>query len=273
MRSVTGRRVVSDGIGLNVVEFGGSEGPPLLFVHGAYGHARVWDLVIEHLPQSWEIVAFDLPGHGDSETPLAAERYEFERLTGDLLSVVHTLSAAPVIVGHSVGSALAMSFGIAHPRLAAGLVLVDIDPHPPRFQIDHLHDAGSKPPKRYPARERAVAREARVAPEAESRVHEHLADHGYRLDHGEWVQKFDQTFLATLEHWNLTERLAAIEVPTLVLRGSDTIVMTDEGFEDLTTRIPGARGEIVEGGTHQLHLDRPERVAASIRRFVEELRR
>jgi len=260
--------VVSNGLTLNVVDFGGSEEPPLLFVHGAHGHARVWDFVVEGLPPDWRAVAVDLPGHGDSETPADPGRYRFGCLVDDIRAVVRTLGAAPVLVGHSIGSAVAMSFGIAFPRVAAGLVLLDIDPHPPAYQIDHLHDTGAKPPKRYPERERAVEREGRVAPAADPRVHEHLAEHGYRRDGGEWVQKFDQRFLATLERWDLTGRLPEIVVPTLVLRGGDTIVMTDEGYTALTSRIPGARGEVVAGGTHQLHLERPEQVAAAIRRFV-----
>lgn len=259
----------SDGLSLCLVDFGGHLGPPLLFLHGSFGHARVWDFVVRALPEGQRALALDLRGHGDSSHDPAG-RYPFERLTEDVGIAVRACGGPPVLAGHSVGSAVAMYYAGQHSGTLAGLVLMDIDPQPPEYQIIHLHEAGSNPPKRYDAFERAVARESRVAPAASPEVHEHLARHGYRAVDGFFVQKFDQAFLANIERWDARPLLPHIAVPTLVLRGADSYVNTEEGYEALLRLIPGAFGRRIPGASHQLHLDASAAVAQAIASFVAE---
>lgn len=261
----------SDGLSLSLVDFGGDAGPPILFLHGSFGHARVWDFVVRALPPRQRALALDLRGHGDSAHDPSG-RYPFERLVEDVGLAVAACGAPPVLAGHSVGSALAMCYAGQHSRTLAGLVLMDIDPWPPEYQIDHLHEAGANPPKRYDALERAVARESRVAPAATRDVHEHLARHGYRHVDGVLIQKFDQAFLATIERWDARPHLPRVAVPALVLRGADSFVNTEEGYAELLRLIPGARGQLIPGASHQLHLDAPAAVAEAIAAFVETLR-
>ncbi|MCE7929496.1 MAG: alpha/beta fold hydrolase [Chloroflexi bacterium CFX7] len=171
----------ADGLRLHVADFGGNEGPPLLFIHGSFGHARVWDFVVSHLPRQRRAVAMDLPGHGESSHAPSEERYAFERLVEDIRAVVEFLGETPVLAGHSVGSGLAMLCGASFPGLLAGAVLMDIDPRPPDRQPQHLNDVGQAPPRSYASVALAAAREARIAPAASPAVHSHLALHGYQL--------------------------------------------------------------------------------------------
>lgn len=259
------------GLQLHVADFGGDEGPPLLFIHGSFGHARVWDFVVSFLPSARRVLALDLPGHGDSAHAPGEERYAFERLMEDIRAVVGMIGQRPVLAGHSVGSALAMLCGAAFPGLLAGAVLMDIDPRPPDRQPQHLNDVGQSPPRSYASIALAAAREARIAPAASPAVHSHLAIHGYRLTDAGYTQKFDQAFLRSVRTWDARELLPKVTIPALVLRGGESAVMSDEGYRDLVERMPNVRGETVFGATHQLHLDMPKAVAAAIEAFVAGL--
>ncbi len=134
-----------DGLRLHLIRYEGSEPPPVLFVHGAFGHAHVWDFVVEALPDSMPVQALDLPGHGDSEWSGERDRYEFSRLIDDVGAVVEAVGPPVVLAGHSIGSALTMHYAASRPETLAGVVLMDIDPLSPQEHADLLNTAGAKP--------------------------------------------------------------------------------------------------------------------------------
>jgi len=272
MRDVTDRSIrAADGLQLHLADFGGDKGPPLLFVHGSFGHARVWDFLVAQLPPQRRALALDLPGHGDSSYASGESRYAFARLADDLGTAIGELRDRPVLAGHSLGSVVAMYCAASRPEMLAGAVFMDIDPYPPEHQATHLNQVGAESPKVYPSLDRAVARESRIAPAASPATHMHLARHGYRLTDAGYAQKFDQGFLREVRTWDVRDLLPRINVPVLVLRGGESIVMSEQGYRDLLAGLPNARGEVVFGATHQLHLDRPLVVATLIEEFVSGL--
>ncbi|MFC0551602.1 alpha/beta fold hydrolase [Planotetraspora thailandica] len=98
--------------------------PPLVFLHGLTYDRRQWGRVLHELAVAdpgRRAVVFDLPGHGDS--PLR-DSYR----SADVVGVVHEAVTAagldrPIIVGHSLGGALATIYAANHP--ARGVVNVD----------------------------------------------------------------------------------------------------------------------------------------------------
>jgi pimeloyl-ACP methyl ester carboxylesterase len=152
-----------------------------------------------------------------------------------------------------------------------GAVFLDIDPCPPPRQAEHLNEAGQAPPRRYASFERCVVAAAKSAAGASPVVHKHLAEHAYRLDGDEWVQRFDPGFLRAVRTWDNAALLSAIAVPALVLRGEQSTVMAPESFDMMLRLIPDARGALIEGAGHQLHIERPEAVAREIEAFVASI--
>jgi pimeloyl-ACP methyl ester carboxylesterase len=70
-------------------------------------------------------VALDLRGHGGSEPPENGD-YTIAAIAGDVAAVVDTLGLARfVLVGHSMGGGVALTYAGANPQRVAGLVLVD----------------------------------------------------------------------------------------------------------------------------------------------------
>lgn len=108
------------------VDDGGSPGRPVLFVHGLGGSSRQWQAQLAHLRQRRRAVALDLRGHGDSDPAPSADDYTLDGYVEDLAAVADSLDLDRfVLVGHSLGAAVAIEYAARHPERTAGLLLVD----------------------------------------------------------------------------------------------------------------------------------------------------
>jgi len=101
----------------------GGRGRPLVLCPGLLTTQADLHELIELLRREYDVVTFDLRGHGLSSP---SDRYTFEVFLGDLDVVVTELGdCAPVLVGHSLGADLAVHYAAGHPDAVAGLVLID----------------------------------------------------------------------------------------------------------------------------------------------------
>lgn len=99
----------------------GARGRPIVLLHGLTFDHHMWDPVLALLPASHRALALDLPGHGGSP-PLV------DRGLCPVVAAIHdaVLAAglgAPIVVGHSIGGALALMYASQHPT--AGVVSID----------------------------------------------------------------------------------------------------------------------------------------------------
>jgi len=102
----------------------GSGDPPIVFVHGI-GNQSHFARQVEHFERGHRVIAPDLPGFGRSEAPLG-RRYAIPDLAEDVAWLCDELDVdAAVIVGHSMGGAVAFETAAARPDLALAIVLLD----------------------------------------------------------------------------------------------------------------------------------------------------
>jgi pimeloyl-ACP methyl ester carboxylesterase len=103
------------------------EGRPLLMVHGNFASKRWFAEQLANPPPGWRIVAPDLPNFGDSEA--LPESVSIEAYARYLHAFVQALDLPPfVLVGHSLGGAVAQVYATEHPETLLGLVLVAAPP-------------------------------------------------------------------------------------------------------------------------------------------------
>ncbi len=99
--------------------------PPVLFVHGLAGNGGQWALQLDHLRRHRRVLALDLRGHGESD-PAEDGAYDVDSLAADVAAVAdHFALRRFVLVGHSLGAAVAIAYVGAHPERVAGLLLAD----------------------------------------------------------------------------------------------------------------------------------------------------
>jgi len=94
------RSYFSQRLRLHYVDWGNTEAPPLVLVHGGRDHCRNWDWVARALSKDWHVIAPDLRGHGDSEW-VADGNYTMAAYVYDLAQLIDPFTfAMPPQVGH-----------------------------------------------------------------------------------------------------------------------------------------------------------------------------
>ncbi len=254
----------ADGAELAYTDLGPGGGIPLLFVHGWNGARAIWFPVMDILARHYRTIAPDLRGFGASNE--APGPFRVETFADDLSALIAELDLDPlVVIGHSMGAAVAQRFAIDRPEAVEGLVLISPIPaggvaFPPKLDAFFRSIPGNpenadawlaKLTHREPTREvRALMRAAAAA--APARV-----------------------ALESYESWTglqFADEAATIGTPTLVIAPAEDKPMTPDFVrERVVDVIAGSRLEIVEESSHYVPLERPERIARSIERFVAEL--
>lgn len=112
--TVLGRQV-------HVVQVG--QGMPVLLLHGLGASWITWERLIPLLATRLQVLAPDLPGHGDSDT---LRPYRLENATPWMEALLNTLDVEKVaLVGNSLGGIAALCFALERPKRVSHLVLVD----------------------------------------------------------------------------------------------------------------------------------------------------
>lgn len=114
----------------------GSGGRKIVFVHGNMASSRWWLSVMEEMQDNYELLALDMRGFGRS--PEGRPDVRLSDHARDILATVTSLGFYPfVLVGHSLGGAVAMQFAADYPDMLDALVLVDSAPVDGMKNIDY----------------------------------------------------------------------------------------------------------------------------------------
>lgn len=231
-----------------------SEEPAVLFVHGAGGNHQHWLAQMAGLG-GVHTLAPDLPGHGRTDGPGFSSIREY----GDwLLTFMTSLGLCrSIIVGHSMGGAIALNLALRHQSQVTGLVLI------------------------------ATGARLRVSPalldtlrENPARVAELLASYAYGPDALPEVIESGRHQIAATDPLTLLgdflacdafdERadLSRIVTPALVLCGTNDLMTPLKYSTYLSERISGSTLQAVEGAGHMVMLERPDTVTQAIDKFL-----
>ncbi len=234
--------------------------PPVVLIHGAGGHHLYWPPQVRRL-QDERIFAVDLPGHGKSE---GVGYHSIEDYAGEIIEFVRALKLSKaVLVGHSMGGAVALQAAIKYPRRVLGLGLIGSAARLP-VSPSLLHSA-SDPETAAQAVRMVIDRS--FAPETNSRLKD-IA--GQRMAQTRSSVLYGD-FLACDAFEVSAVQLAKISAPTLIVFGAADKMTPVTGAEALRTQIKGARLEVVPNAGHMVMLEQPDRVAGLLGEFVNSI--
>lgn len=101
-------------------------GPPLVLVHGFACGLRTWDPQVKALSRSWQVITYDVRGHGISDAPDDPAAYSQGISVADLGALLDHLAIARAAVGGlSMGGNIALNFALEHPDRVSALVVAD----------------------------------------------------------------------------------------------------------------------------------------------------
>lgn len=283
----TSRIYFSQRLRLHYVDWGNSDAPPLVLVHGGRDHCRNWDWVAEELRRDWHIIAPDLRGHGDSGWSQDGT-YGMAGFVYDLAQLVHQLKLAPVtLVAHSLGGNIALRYAGLYPENVARLVAIEGlgpspkalaerlakgFPHRMRAWIEEQRALSGRLPRRYASIEDAFRRMQEENKHLTPQQARHLTQHGVNQNEdGTYSWKFDNyvrswpPYDMTTE--DVTELWSRIICPTLLVYGKESWA-SNPAVDGRAQHFKRAEVITVEGAGHWVHHDRLDAFMALIRRFL-----
>ena len=255
-----------DGTRLKYMERGDANGTPVILLHGYTDSMRSFERVLPYLPRSLRVFALTQRGHGESSKP--AGSYASDVFARDVAAFMdaHGLERA-VIVGHSMGSTVAMRFAVEYPQRTQALVLEGaFMPRPANAEVSKFLDEVamlSDPIEPGFVRDFQKSTLAQPVP---SEFFEMVVGEALKVPAHVW-----KAALQPYRHTDFSAALAKIQVPTLLVWG-DRDSFTGRNEQDaLASAIAGSRLVIYTGAGHSPHWEEPHRFAGQVASFVTEL--
>jgi pimeloyl-ACP methyl ester carboxylesterase len=272
--------------------WGDPAAPPVLLLHGAYDHGRMFDDLAPRIAAlGYHAVALDFRGHGDSG-PLDTG-FAWSLLHLDLALLVRdVLGGAVGIVAHSFGGGQSIGLAGAFPELVRWLVVIDgLGPPPIAFTLpDDIRDAIATTERRtdrilfdrhrreWPSVDDMAAYRGAANLRLSPAWAHHLAVHGSRPGpDGGWVWKADPMFgLGVPSEFSielLEEEQRRVRCPVLVMTGTEHDTWRDLTPEQEAERVAWLRARLVTvpGTGHYVHLEDPDATMRAIGAFFAEV--
>jgi non-heme chloroperoxidase len=268
-----------EGIHLVADVWGDDAAWPVLLMHGGGQTRHAWGNTAQALARSgWRAISLDLRGHGDSEWALNGD-YSFTAYSADCLAVIDRLGRPPVLVGASLGGVTALlAEGASDRVVSSGLVIVDITRRTNPEGIRRIRDFMASGLGGFATLDEAATAIAAYTPNRPRRVNPAglMKVLRQRRD-GRWYWHWDPRFLEggrteipRPEFEALFDvALGNIRVPTLLVRGALSDVVTDEGVQEFLDRIPGAKAIDVGGAAHMVAGDQNDIFSRAVIHFLE----
>jgi 3-oxoadipate enol-lactonase len=242
------------------------EGPPVLLLHPLGVDRSFWDDVVRSL-RGFEVLTYDLPGHG--QTPVPDRPYTVEDLAEQAAGLLADAGVGRAdVVGVSLGGLVAQRLAACSPELVRRLVVVDaVAAYPPAL------------------REQWRDRAARTPVEGLEPLVDATLALWFTADRlaagGPVVDDARRTFLAgdprgyaaacrALEEADLTGVVGRITAPTLVVCGADDAPPFTAAARDLVGTLPGARLVWLTPARHAGVLEQPEQFTQALTGFLRE---
>lgn len=278
--------VMLPGAGLRLAAdlYGDEADPPVLLLHGGGQTRHAWGSAATQLAAAGNFaISIDLRGHGHSDWSPDGT-YDMTRFAADVGSIASSLGRPPTLVGASLGGlASLVAVGESSEPIATALVLVDVTP---RIEVegrqkiqafmragmrgfDSLEDAADSIAAFIPHRPR---------PTDLSGLAKNLRQRG----DGRWYWHWDPRWLGNHEgvdgqgglvhHDRLTDAARRVDIPTLLVRGRMSDIVSEEGVRELLELVPHAEVVDVAEAGHMVAGDKNDAFNAAVIEFVARAR-
>jgi pimeloyl-ACP methyl ester carboxylesterase len=282
MIELTGR----DGNRLAADVAGSPGDPPVVLLHGGGQTRHSWGTTLHALAdKGWRAYAVDLRGHGDSEWAADGD-YTLDAFSGDVLALSREIGDMPAFVGASLGGVASLAAIGEHPKddIARALVLVDVAPRIEEsgrmrigaFMAEHMNDGFGS------LEEVADAIQSynphRPRPSDLAGLQKNL-----RQRDGRWYWHWDPAFISgprgardetrssVIDPERLAAAAQALTVPTLLVRGRVSDLLSEEGAREFLALAPHAQMVDVTGAGHMVAGDRNDLFNDAVVKFLQSL--
>jgi pimeloyl-ACP methyl ester carboxylesterase len=242
-----------------------------LLLHGGGQTRHSWRAAGPTLSAGgWTTIALDFRGHGDSGWAADAS-YGLDAMAEDMTEVLRSLPEPPVVIGASLGGLTGLVLAGEQPGAIRALVLVDAVPRIERAGARRIAEFMRSAPGGFGSLEEAAEAVRAYQPHRVRPVSLDGLRKNVRLaENGRWYWHWDPKMMRPRNEEEVSRMAAraraaavAVRVPTLLVRGALSDVVTADGAADLLATIPHAKyvdvagtGHMVAGDDNSVFLER-----------------
>lgn len=253
-----------NGISMNYQIEGAASAPPIVLHHPLAGNLSIWDEMTTLLAPDYRVIRFDARGHG--ETQASPAPYQFETLAADVVALLDHLKINKAhFLGLSMGGMVGQYLGLNHAD---------------RFQTLQLTATSSRvpPEARHLWQDRVkTAREKGMPAMIESSLQRWITEKNRKNE--ALVTRIGQMITGTpvegyagwcqaIENLDVTSKLKAIKLPTLVVVGSEDVGTPPAAAEAIHKEIAGSQLVIMPDCAHMLCMEDPKTMHGHAKAFL-----
>ena len=245
-----------DGVNLHYVDEG--RGPAILLTHGFAASSRMWAGQIEAFRDRYRVIAWDMRGHGETDSPADPADYSEPATVADMAAILDACGLDRAVIGGlSLGGYMSLAFNLTHPRRTRALMLFDTGP------------GYNNPRGREGWNEFAIARAEAFETSGLEALGQSAEVLAARHRSAEGLAKAARGML-TQRDARVIQSLAAIDKPALALTGAN-----DRNFlaahRYMSETIPGAMSVLIDDAGHAANIDQPQAFNAAVETFLASL--
>lgn len=253
---------LATGVRLRYAEQGDPDTQPVILLHGGTDSWYSFSRIMPALAETSHVYALEQRGHGDSDRP--AEGYSMSDFASDVVAFMDALGLpSAVLVGHSMGSLVALQVALDAPQRVRRLALIGSGTHVQNQELIAFHEALGTLEGVVPEE---IAREFQAstiyAPVPDAFLDRVVAECRKAPAHV-WRALLEGCLAA-----DYSDNLRDISMPTLILRGEQDTVFPRDAQDALARGLPRATLKVYRETGHAIHWERPEQVGEDLSAFI-----
>lgn len=270
-----------DGQTIAATIYGHEENPLVILLHGGGQTRHAWDQASKNISEAgFHVVAYDLRGHGDSFWSKEGD-YSIKAHKKDLISVIESLEKPSHLVGASLGgmTALSLAGDLSLSALTKSLVMVDIGIYPNPEGSDKIVQFMQSGGSGFSSLEEAAEEISRFIPHRKKPKDLSGLNKNLRLkEDGKYYWHWDPKFLQRRSerkpgeesefYKDQEESAKNIKIPTLLIRGALSDVLTEEDKDHFLNTIKHSEFKEIKEAAHMVAGDKNDIFAESIISFL-----
>jgi len=261
-------KITANGISVNYTLDGPASAPVVMLSHSLATDLSMWDPQMKALTTRYRVLRYDTRGHGGTDAP--AEAYTLDQLAHDARTLLQALGIAKVHwVGLSMGGMIGQTLALKSPELFLSLSLCDTSSRIPAeakpLWADRIKTAQSQGME--PLVEGTISRWF-TAPFREQ--HKDVVDPVRTMIRRTPPQGYAGC-CAAISALDLTDRLPAIKLPTLIVVGEEDQGTPVAASQAIQAKIAGSQLEILKSAAHLANMEQPEAFTKALTSFLARL--
>jgi abhydrolase domain-containing protein 6 len=248
------------------------KGETIVLIHGFNANKDNWNRFVRYIPKEYRVIAFDMPGHGDSDK-LSDQTYTIDYMASSVDQAVNALGISKFhLAGNSMGGWISIFYATRYPQKVLSLCLVDnaglvaVSPQPSDLQLALLKGQSPLTPCSQEEFEELMKYAFYDPPFIPWPITSVLADKA--IASCDFNKKMWKEF--TTQSTDVYPLLASLNVPVLVIWGDKDRILHVSTTEVLKKSLPNSEIVIIKDCGHLPMLERAKETAGYYASFLDK---